>query len=175
MKQQTPKYSFKVFWSEADNAYIATCPEFTGLSAFGSTEEKALREAKIALQMFIEDIQESGEELPTPQVPHSYSGKLQFRFAKSLHRAAAELAEAEGVSLNNYIEDALRAKVTGEHIGKRMLEEMRRESAQNRTTLASVIMKGEKESRLTETVKTREISTERTITMSTGGENAKGN
>ncbi len=143
--QQIPKYSFKVFWSDADNVFIATCPEFTGLSAFGDTEEDALREAKIALQMFIEDIQESGESLPVPQVIHSYSGKLQFRTEKSLHRQAAELAEAEGVSLNKYIEDALRAKVSGEQVGKRMLDELRREMAQNRTTLASIVMKADRD------------------------------
>lgn len=173
--QQAPKYSFKVFWSDSDNAYIATCPEFVGLSAFGDTEEKALREAKIALQMFIEDIQESGEPLPEPQKAHAYSGKLQLRLEKSLHRKAAEMAEDEGTSLNKFIEDALRAKVTGEQVGKRWYEEMRREAAQNRVTLASVAMSAQQNTRITQTIKTKEVSTEETVTMSTGGENTKGN
>ncbi len=45
----------------------ATCPEFPGLSTHGDTEQDALREAKIALQLFIEDMQETGEPLPAPQ------------------------------------------------------------------------------------------------------------
>ena len=155
--QRTPKYSFKVLWSEPDSAYIATCPEFVGLSAFGDTEEDALREAKIALEMFIEDILESGEPLPEPQTAHAYSGKLQLRLEKSLHRIASEMAVDEGTSLNKFIEDALRAKVTGEQVGKRLLEEMRRALAQKRARSASVLAKGERESRLTQTVKTREM------------------
>jgi len=32
------RYSFNIEWSEEDEEYIATCPAFPGLSAFGETE-----------------------------------------------------------------------------------------------------------------------------------------
>ena len=42
------KYSMVVQWSEEDEGYIATIPEFTGLSAFGVTKEEALKELEVA-------------------------------------------------------------------------------------------------------------------------------
>lgn len=97
------KYGFKLFWSDEDAAYIVTCPELPGLSAFGDTEEDALREAKIALGLFIEDMRESGEPLPVPQAAHSYSGQFRVRLPRTLHRQLAERAEEEGVSLNSLV------------------------------------------------------------------------
>lgn len=44
-------YGFDVFWSEEDGGYIATCPDFPGLSAFGVSEEQALSEGKAALRL----------------------------------------------------------------------------------------------------------------------------
>ena len=44
-----PKYGFDIFWSDEDKGYIATCPDFPSLSAFGETEEEALQEAKTAM------------------------------------------------------------------------------------------------------------------------------
>jgi predicted transcriptional regulator len=45
------KSDFSVFWSDEDNAFIATCAKHPGLSAFGSTEEQAIHEAKIGLSL----------------------------------------------------------------------------------------------------------------------------
>ena len=44
-------YGFDVFWSKEDGGYIATCPDFPGLSAFGESEEQALSEGKAALRL----------------------------------------------------------------------------------------------------------------------------
>jgi predicted RNase H-like HicB family nuclease len=59
-----PKYGFDIFWSEEDQGYIATCPDFPGLSAFGETEEDALHEAKIALKLFVEAMSDQGRTIP---------------------------------------------------------------------------------------------------------------
>ena len=61
-----PKYPFNIVWSEEDGEYMATCPSFPGLSAFGETEEEALHEAKIALELFIKSYKERGISLPKP-------------------------------------------------------------------------------------------------------------
>ena len=39
------KYRFDLNWSDEDDGYIAVCPEFPGLSAFGETAEESLAEA----------------------------------------------------------------------------------------------------------------------------------
>jgi predicted RNase H-like HicB family nuclease len=57
-------YGFDVFWSEEDSGYIATCPDFPGLSAFGESEEQALIEGKAALRLFLELLQTEGKRAP---------------------------------------------------------------------------------------------------------------
>ena len=58
------RYSFTILWSDEDQGYIATCPEFAGLSAFGKSEAEALTEAKIALELFVDLGIEGGDNNP---------------------------------------------------------------------------------------------------------------
>src|SRR5437899_2681609 len=94
------KYPFNIVWSDEDEEYMATCSSFSGLSAFGKTEEEALHEAKIALTLFIESYKERGIPLPKPPRNQTYSGQLRLRLSKSLHERAARMASKDGVSLN---------------------------------------------------------------------------
>lgn len=56
------EYGFNIRWSDEDEGFIATCPDFPGLSAFGETPEEALDEADIALDLFIETLQQEAFE-----------------------------------------------------------------------------------------------------------------
>lgn len=97
-----PAYSFRVVWSKEDEAFIATCPEFEGLSAFGDTADQALAEAQVALSLMIEAYHAEGWELPAAATLSSYSGQFRLRVPRSLHARLADAAEADGVSLNTY-------------------------------------------------------------------------
>ncbi len=101
------KYSFSVLWSDEDDAYVATVPEFPGLSAFGDTPEEAIREAKIALRGFIEVYEEDGCKLPQPMKVKKYSGQIRLRLPKSLHERLSREAKHNGVSLNMQITNTL--------------------------------------------------------------------
>lgn len=57
------KYSINVVWSDEDECYIATIPEFSGLSASGDSAEEAIQEAYVALEGFIEVYKE--DNVPT--------------------------------------------------------------------------------------------------------------
>lgn len=61
------KYTIQIFWSVEDEAFVAVCQEFPGLSAFGETREEALCEAQTALDLMIETYQNKGIALPEPQ------------------------------------------------------------------------------------------------------------
>ena len=108
------KYPINIGWSEEDGEYMATCTSFAGLSAFGETEEEALREAKIALDLFIESYKERGIRPPAPPRNATYSGQLRLRLSKSLNERAALMASKDGVGLNQYINNALNREVSGE-------------------------------------------------------------
>jgi len=95
------KHSSVVRWSDEDEVYIAVCPELGGISAFGDTPAEAIQELEIAKKLAIETYKDEGWPLPAPAVVQNYSGQFRLRLPRSLHRAAAEYAEAEGVSLNS--------------------------------------------------------------------------
>jgi predicted RNase H-like HicB family nuclease len=97
------KYGFNFFWSEEDGGYIATCPDFPGLSAFGETLEEATQQATSALKGFIQVLEADGAPLPEPTILPEYSGQFRLRLPSTLHRGLAERARAEGMSLNSYI------------------------------------------------------------------------
>lgn len=133
------RYSFNIEWSDEDEEYIATCPAFPGLSAFGETEEEALKEAKIALEGFVETHKANRMALPEPIVHEAVSGKFQLRLPKGLHRLAVRMAELEGVSLNSYIADAVRARVSGDQVANRLINEVRQLFARTQKIAASVM------------------------------------
>jgi len=98
-----PHYSFRVLWSDEDHAFVATCPEFDGVSALGDTAEQALAEAQIALRLMIKTYQHEHWNLPQPAALPTYSGQFRLRVPRSLHARLAESAADEGVSLNTYV------------------------------------------------------------------------
>lgn len=56
-------YNFDISWSPEDEGYIATCPDFPGLSAFGETREEAAKEAEIALGLFVQEYKDKGKPI----------------------------------------------------------------------------------------------------------------
>ena len=111
-------YGFQVIWSDEDDAFVATCPDFPDLSAFGATPAQALEDAQNVLAMFIEEYDTENVELPPPTVGRGYSGQLRLRIPASVHARLAECARREGVSLN-----ALLNAFAVEGLGGRTVEE----------------------------------------------------
>ncbi|MEX1123054.1 MAG: type II toxin-antitoxin system HicB family antitoxin, partial [Balneolales bacterium] len=94
------KYSFTLKYSREDEGYLAQCPEFPNLSAFGDTPEEAVQEARVALELFIETYHQENKTLPEPITLKDYSGQIRARLPKSLHARLSSRAQEEGVSLN---------------------------------------------------------------------------
>lgn len=105
-------YSLTLAWSDEDNGYIALCPEFPGVSAFGDTPQDAISEAGTALLATIETYKAEGWSLPEPRRIPKCSGRLLLRLPKSLHTRLAGEADNEGVSLNTHIIALLSATKT---------------------------------------------------------------
>ena len=60
------KYSIAIFYSEEDGGYIALAPELPGCSAFGETEEEALKEIKVAIDLWLGTAEKEGRGVPQP-------------------------------------------------------------------------------------------------------------
>ncbi len=61
------KYEIIIYWSSEDEAFIAEVPELPGCMAHGSTPEDALKNAKEAIQLWIDTAKEFGDVIPEPK------------------------------------------------------------------------------------------------------------
>jgi len=59
-------YHINIFYSDADKGYVADIPDLRFCSAFGETQEEALREALIAKEAWLQAARESGKPIPRP-------------------------------------------------------------------------------------------------------------
>lgn len=66
------KYEIILYWSEADDAFIAEIPELSECMADGKTMTEALHNVQIVAQEWIETARELGREIPVPK------GRLQY-------------------------------------------------------------------------------------------------
>lgn len=61
------KYAIEIFFSEEDGGYIAVVPELPECSAFGNSQEEALEEVKIAMELWLEEARKEGRKIPDPR------------------------------------------------------------------------------------------------------------
>ena len=61
------KYEVIIFWSDADELYIAEVPELPGCTAHGDTYEDALSNAKDAMALWLETARDIGRRIPEPK------------------------------------------------------------------------------------------------------------
>ncbi|MGH8468264.1 MAG: type II toxin-antitoxin system HicB family antitoxin [Gammaproteobacteria bacterium] len=60
------EYLVEVFWSDADEGYIAIAPDLPGCSAFGETPDEAVHEIQDAMLSWLEACAKMGRPLPEP-------------------------------------------------------------------------------------------------------------
>lgn len=86
-----------------DGTWHARVVEFPGCMTEGDTPESALTNLDDAMAGWIEIHLEDGDPIPSPIAIDDFSGKFMVRIPKSLHRDLARRADADGVSLNQYV------------------------------------------------------------------------
>lgn len=63
----TSKYEIILYWSDADEAFVAEVPELPACMADGSTYEEALTNARVVIDEWIETARSLGREVPQPK------------------------------------------------------------------------------------------------------------
>jgi predicted RNase H-like HicB family nuclease len=61
------RYEIILYWSKADEAYIAEVPELPGCAADGTTYQKALAAVEVVIGEWIETAKELGRPIPEPR------------------------------------------------------------------------------------------------------------
>jgi predicted HicB family RNase H-like nuclease len=91
--------------------YLAGFVELPDLFMVGSTEELAIKELSVVKPEYFEECIKRGFKIPIPVESQKYSGVLNFRMPKDLHRNIAILADKKGVSINKYLVDVVSKSV----------------------------------------------------------------
>jgi len=103
MKHDINKYTYRIEWSEDDNAHIARCLEFPSLAAHGKTPERALKEIEAVVTESVKWIEEENGIAPEPLGTRHYKGNITLRVPPDVHRTLAILSAEQGVSVNQLI------------------------------------------------------------------------
>lgn len=104
--------------------YTAQIQEFPGCISQGNTPSEAYRNLESVAEGWIRAALESGLEVPAPGITQAYGGKIALRLPKTLHARAAQLAEREGVSLNQFLLDAIAQRVGAGRLFAELAERM---------------------------------------------------
>jgi predicted RNase H-like HicB family nuclease len=105
------------FEAAPEGGYFVQIEDLPGCYSQGGTIEEAIEMIEEARQLWLESAHEDGLDIPLPRGEEKYSGKFNVRFPRSLHRKLDQLADREGVSLNQYLVATL-SHVTGLNEGK---------------------------------------------------------
>jgi antitoxin HicB len=92
---------------DMEEGWFVRVKELRGCTSQGDTAEEAIAMIQEAMSLWLEVALEEGLPIPEPRPDEDYSGKFVVRVPRSLHRELVEMAEHEGVSLNQYISVAL--------------------------------------------------------------------
>lgn len=90
-----------------EGGYGVEIEDLPGCISQGETVEEAVRNIEEACRLWLEVAYEDGLDIPLPREEREYSGNIIVRGSKSLHRRLDQLADREGISLNQYIVTAL--------------------------------------------------------------------
>ena len=108
------KYPFRVYRTVVGNHvfWAAEIPALSGCVAQGETMEEALKQLECNEHEWLETAKEFQLEIPDIPIEEMelYSGKFTVRMAAHVHKAATELSKKQGVSLNQYVNDAIVAQ-----------------------------------------------------------------
>lgn len=106
-------YEFKMYQAQVEEhmLWVAESEILNGCSAQGDTAQEAYSALETAEQEWLETAKELGWNIPDIPIRELkvYSGKVALRISPMVHKAAAEYAEEQGISLNQYIGDAILA------------------------------------------------------------------
>jgi predicted RNase H-like HicB family nuclease len=72
------KYHFSVIVEKDEDGYYAYCPELQGCYTQGETYEEAIENIKDAINLHLEDIIQSGKQIPAPKIVSLTSLEVQI-------------------------------------------------------------------------------------------------
>jgi predicted RNase H-like HicB family nuclease len=113
----------RILIPQDEGGFSAEILEFAGCFAEGESADETYRNLEQAARGWVEATLAKGEPVPLPLTNYEVSGKFALRLPRGLYARAAKIATKEGVSLNQFIVDAV-AERTGEISSLHRLEDL---------------------------------------------------
>lgn len=105
------QYEFEVYQMKVEEHlfWVAKSKSLKGCVGQGETAQEAIDELELNEAEWLTTAHECGIPIPASSVrsENSYSGKVSLRFSAFTHEEASKNARETGVSLNQYINDAI--------------------------------------------------------------------
>ncbi len=105
------RYGFDVFQTKVEDHvfWVAKSKDLKGCAGQGETMEKALQELELNESEWLVTAVEVGIPVPDPsiEIANEYSSKFVVRISPFVHREASEQAKKQGISLNQYVNNAI--------------------------------------------------------------------
>ncbi len=112
----------RVLIPDGKGTFFAEILEFPGCYAEGKTPTEAFNNLEKAAKSWVRAASANGQSIPEPSTTPGYSGKVVLRLPKSLHRRAAQYAERNSCSLNNFFTTSIASQVGAEEFAARLME-----------------------------------------------------
>ena len=111
----------RILIPEEEGGYSAEILEFPGCFAEGDTADEAMEALDCAADSWIQAALDQGQDIPSPFINQGYSGKIALRLPRSLHKKAAQFAERDGTSLNQFLMASIAARIGSEEFCEQLL------------------------------------------------------
>jgi|SRR5450756_623655 antitoxin HicB len=102
----------RVLTPDENGGYVADVLELPGCFSEGETADEAMENLEDAMRGWFEVALEQGRPIPEPLEASEFNGKILLRTPKAVHRECVKRALLDGVSLNQWLLEAI-----GERLG----------------------------------------------------------
>lgn len=117
-------YSRVLIPDEKSGTFFAEILEFPGCVSQGASVEEAFKNLEEVAISWIEAALDQGQEIPPASLSQKFSGKLVIRLPRGLHRRAAQMAERDRISLNQFLTTAIAERLGADDLYNRMVQKL---------------------------------------------------
>jgi antitoxin HicB len=112
----------RILTPDENGGFYAEILEFPGCFAEGETPNETFEALERAAQSWIEAALERDQEIPEPSTSQGYAGKVALRLPRSIHRRAAQMAERDRTSLNQFLVSSIAERIGAEDLYSKIAE-----------------------------------------------------
>ncbi|MEY4630045.1 MAG: hypothetical protein RIQ81_165 [Pseudomonadota bacterium] len=105
------EYQVNIAFDSRDGIYVARVPELENCHTHGDTPEKALANARAAIELWVDTARRRGKPVPEPISRRKFSGRFVLRTSEALHARLAHVALNKGQSMNDLVVEILEQKI----------------------------------------------------------------